>query len=161
MSTHTEARLETRNNAVIAYFAPNETVQPNLQNELFATDPVGDRPTIARDNQRIRYEITLQGHFEHSTNLPQQHASDLQTVFGESPVTARMQINRIKDYMLLEGGPYNLYLYGDEYTKTANADVDPENGVFPTVQVKQFRPPEDAGLARAQYTLKLVVGVPE
>lgn len=159
MANHTEIRLETTGGTVIAYFAPNFRVEPVLKNDLFAEPMPGGDSSVVQDVGTIRHEVTVQGVFEHSDNLPSGHVSALETVFGHSaPITAREQVNRIKHYMF-EGGPFNFYDDTDSYTATSNAGVDRANGTYPTVALDEFRPPSEGGFGRFEYVAKLVVGV--
>jgi len=159
VSDHTNIRLETTGGTVIAYFAPNFTVRPVLDNDLKGGRRPREQPPVTKDLQLIKPEISIQGAFEHSDELPEPHRNDLQTLFGSSTVTARDQINRIRDFMN-QGGPFVLYDGPDEYSATSSSGVDRANGVFPVVNIDQFRPPSQAGHSRAQYTVKMRVGVP-
>ncbi|AXR81489.1 hypothetical protein [Natrarchaeobaculum sulfurireducens] len=144
---------------VVAYFAPNFEINPVLKNDLYAADRPQGRGTIARDQQRYRMEVTVQGVFERSDNLPRAHANALQDLFDTSGlVTPRMQVNRIKHYLLSVGGPFELYDGSDEYTAYDQDDAEYNDGVFPTVQVDEFRPTRDMGSPRFEYMVKFVVG---
>lgn len=160
MSEHTEIRLETTGGTVIAYFAPNFEVQPLLDNDLKGQPlPRGD-PSVIRDLRLIQTEITVQGAFEDSDELPAAHKSDLESLFGKSPVTARDQVRRIRRFMQEDGGPFVLYEGADEYSAQTASAVDRANGVYPTVNVKQFRPPSLGGHSRYEYMVKMKVGMP-
>lgn len=158
MSDYDYIRLETRNE-VVMYFAPNFEVSPVMKNDVFAADRPRGRGTIARDNQMYRMEISIQGEFLGTDELPQPHTEALQDLFGVSgEVTARDQVNRIKDYLLNVGGPFELYDGSDEYSAYEQSAADYADGVFPTVQPDEFRPSREAGTERQQYMLKMVVG---
>lgn len=165
MSDHTTLRLEhpsttVGGNSVVAYFAPNFTIEPILKNELFAEPRAGGDATIARDEQLITHQLTVQGVFDHSDNLRSGHVSDLETMLGTSaPITAREQVNRVKHYLLEVGGPFNFYDGTDAYEKTSDANVDPKNGDYPTVQIDEFRPPSEGGFERYEYLCKMEVGL--
>lgn len=164
---HRNIRLE-KNGTVIAYLAPNFEVNPVASNDL---KPGGgkplprNRPTRIRDLRVISDEVTVQGEF-HDTHdpdsgtaaLPSGHISDLESLFGTTPVTARMQVNRIRDFLHTTGGPYELYEGNDQYTATTESEVDWANGIFPTVFVDQFRPPSMGGHRRMEYMIKMKVG---
>lgn len=159
MSDHTSIRLETTGGTVVAYFAPNFRVEPVFKNNLFAEEMPGEDSGIVQDVGTIRHEVTIQGVFESTDNLPSVHTSDLQSLFSTSgEVTAREQVNRIKDYMF-QGGPFNFYDGTDSYTATSNGGVDRANGTFPVVNIDEFRPPSEGGFAKFEYVIKLVVGV--
>lgn len=156
--SHEEIRLQ-KGNDVVAYLAPNFEINPVMKNDLFAADRPRGRGTVARDNQVYRFEIDAQGVFERSDNLPGEHRDALESIFDTSDVvTPRMQVNRVQHYILNEGGPFEFYDGPDEYTAYSVEDADFENGVFPTVQVEEFRPTRQMGRPRFEYMLKLVVG---
>jgi len=159
MSDHTEIRLETTGGTVIAYFAPNFEVRPTLDNDLKGNPLPRGETEIVRDLRLIQHEVTVQGIFEDSRNLPEAHKNDLESLFGTAPVTPRMQVNRIEDFMYNEGGPFNFYEGNDSYTKTDDANIDWANGEKPVVNISQFRPPSDGGLSRFEYMVQLKPGV--
>jgi hypothetical protein len=159
MSDHTNVRLETTGGTVIAYLAPNQETTVIDNNDLFEGPRKGGTPSKAIDSQVIQTEISVQGELEHSDNLPDAHATDLETLFGTSPVTALDQVNRIRDYLWEQGGPFYLHADENEYTAESESAVDVANGVYPTVQVDQFRPVRAEGLDRVSYTIKMIVGV--
>lgn len=162
--SYTNIRMESRNDDgtkdVVAYFAPNFEVNPVMKNDVFAADRPRGRGTIARDNQMYRYEIVIQGAFEDTRNLPGDHAqavADLDSNWS-LPVTPRQQVRRIQHYLLNVGGPFELYEGEDEYTAYDVENADFANGVFPTVQVDEFRPTRDMGSPRFEYMVKMIVG---
>lgn len=161
MSDHEQIRLETIDGDVVAYLAPNAETTPVLDNDLFNQAPGRGDPQIVRDIQKITFEISAQGTFMDSDELPDAHRSDLETVFGKTPVTAMDQINRVVHYVHdpSEGGPFRFYWRGNEFTATDADGVDYEDGVYPVVNVDQFRPPTQGGFSRGEYTLKMIVGV--
>jgi hypothetical protein len=161
MSDHTEVRLETLDGTPIAYLAPNAETTPVLDNELFSASPGRGDPAIVRDIQKLTFELTAQGQFMHSEELPDPHRTALEDLFESVPVTAMDQINRVVHYVHdpWEGGPFQFFWRGNEFTATSPGDVDYQDGVYPVVNVDQFRPPTRGGFARGEYTLKLAVGV--
>jgi hypothetical protein len=159
MSNHTEIRLETLGGTVIAYFAPNFTVRPTFDNDLKGNPLPREETEIVRDLRVIQSEVAVQGVFEDSRNLPDAHKTALENLFGTAPVTPRMQVNRILDYMYTVGGPYGFYEGDDEYTAENSSNVDWANGVKPVVNISQFRPPSDGGLSRFEYMVQLKPGV--
>jgi len=158
MSDHTNVRLETTSGTVVAYLAPNFEMTPALANSLFSQAPGRGDPQIVRDRRQITNELTAQGEFMHSENLPDAHRTDLENLIGSSPVTAMDQINRVVEFMF-RGGPFHLYHKGNEYTATTASGVDYQNGVYPAVNIDTFRPPTRGGFDRGEYTLKFQVGV--
>ena len=145
---------------VVAYFAPNFEINPVMKNNLFSADRPRGRGTVVRDNQLYRFEIILQGTFEDSRNLPTVHEYELLALDDDwdEYVTPRMQVNRIKEFLMNEGGPFELYEGEDEYTAYEMEDADYANGRFPTVQVDEFRPTRDMGSPRWEYMVKFIVG---
>lgn len=159
MSDHTNIRLETTGGTVIAYFAPNFEVTPVFANDLKGNPLPREDTEIVRDLRMITSELTVQGVFEDSRNLPSAHKSALETLFGTAPVTPRMQVNRIIDFMFTQGGPFNFYNDTDSYTATTTSGIDWAGGTKPVVNISEFRPPEEAGVARFEYMVKLKPGV--
>ena len=160
MSDHTAVRLETPDSDVVAYFAPNFVVQPQFGNDLYTAERAGDAPAIARDNLQYSHDVSIQGVFEDSVNLPQAHATALEAVFDSAAVTARDQVNRLVHYATEVGGPFFLYEGEDEYTALDAGDVDVSDGVYPAVQIASVKPPSQGGLSRFEYAVDFVVGVP-
>jgi len=161
MSDHTHTRIETPGGAVVMYLAPNAKYQPVYQNDLHSqTRPEGE-PPISRDIGKWGMEFTLQGDLVDSNDLPQAHEDDLVALDSNwsAPVTAVQQKNRLAYYLIDVGGPFYLYDGADEYTAESASAVDRANGVYPTVQVEEFRPPRDAGMSRLNYTIKFKAGV--
>lgn len=159
MSRHTEIRWETQDGTVISYLAPNFEVRPVSDNDLKGAPRPRGEPAILRDFQLFNDEITLQGEFLNSDEYPDSHASDVEALIGSSPATAREQINRIMYYIHSVGGPYHLYEGTDEYTAANKSETDWENGVFPKVQLDQFRRPSQGGFSRFEYMIKFRLGV--
>lgn len=161
MSDHEQIRLETTGGTVVAYLAPNAETTPIMDNDLFSQAPGRGDPAIVRDIQKITFEITAQGQFMDSTELPDAHATDLENLFGKSPVTAMDQIFRVMHYMHdpSEGGPFRFYWRDASFTATSAGAVDYQAGTFPVVNIGQFRPPTEGGFSRGQYQLKLIVGL--
>lgn len=116
------------------------------------------RGTRIRNILGYQEELTIQGQFEHSDNLPPAHQNALESLFGSLPVTPRQQVNRIKYYAKTDNNAMNLYEGSDEYTATSDSDINIQNGVFPTVFIEEIRPPRMGGHARMEYTIKLAVG---
>lgn len=161
MSDHTHTRLETPGGTVVMYLAPNAEYRPVYQNELHtATRPRG-KPPISRDVGMWGAEFTLQGELVDSDDLPQAHETDLAALDSgwSAPVSAVQQKNRLAYYLIDVGGPFYLYDGSDEYTAESESAVDRAAGVYPTVQVDEFRPGRDAGKGRVMYTLKCKTGV--
>lgn len=161
MSDHTHTRLETPAGEVVMYLAPNAEYRPVYKNDLKAQARPRGKPTIARDQQMWTTEFTLQGTLEDSDNLPVAHEDDLVALNSNwsRPVTAIQQKNRMTHFLLDYGGPFYLFDGTDEYTAESQSAVDIENGVYPTVQVDEWRPPRDSGKSRVEYTLKMKTGV--
>lgn len=160
MSAFDEIRLE-KDGTVVMYLAPNASVRPVASNDLQVKRRPRGRPAIARDVARWKDEIVLRGNFEDSDQLPEDHEAALVALDSDwsAPVSARQQVNRIDHFVHEVGGPFELYEGGNQYTATDPSEVDRRAGVFPTVQISEFRPPSDAGGSRYEYTLKCVQGV--
>lgn len=160
MSDHTNVRLETPDGTVVAYFAPNFEVKPRFSNDLHEAERAGADPPVVRDSQRYTHELSVQGAFEDTANLPAAHADDVETLIGTSPASPRDQVNRLVYYATQVGGPFHLYEGADEYTATDESGVDVQSGVYPAVQIADVSPPSQAGLPRFEYSVDFVVGVP-
>lgn len=158
MSDHTNIRLE-KDGTVVAYFAPNFEVTPTLDNDLKGNPLPREDTAIIRDMRLITHELTIQGVFEDSRNLPDAHKTALESLFGTAPVTPRMQANRIESYMFTVGGPFDFYEGNDSYTASQTSALDWESGVKPMVNISQFRPPQEAGMDRWEYVCKLKPGM--
>jgi hypothetical protein len=161
MSDYTHTRLETPDGTVVMYLAPNAKYQPVYKNDLHSqARPRGSAP-ISRDKRMWSTEFTLQGELVDSDDLPPAHEADLVALDDSwsAPVTAVQQKNRLTYFLLDVGGPFYLYDGADEYTAEDESEIDRANGIFPTVQVEEYRPPRDAGLARLNYTVKFREGV--
>ena len=160
---HPSTGMGPNDSRVVAYFAPSFEVNVEDKNNIHSEEMPRDKDAIARDIRQIRTEITIQGEFLHSDELPEQHQQDLQNLFGAVTVTARDQIRRIRAYMHRVGGPFELVDRGDGYTDQYIAqdseNVDWENGIYPTVQMDLIRPAAHAGIDREEYTVKLIVGL--
>lgn len=160
MSTHLHTRLETTGGTVIAYLAPQFEVHPSDQNDVQSVARPSEEPPRIRGKQLWTSELTVQGAFEHTDNLPQPHASALRTLFGQSNVSARDQINRLRDQVVYgAGGPYHFYHGADEYVNEIASGVDASVGQYPVVEVEELRHPQEAGLDRSSYMVRLTVGV--
>ena len=157
MTTHEEIRLE-KNGVVVAYFAPNFQVTPIDAHDLKPFILPRGRGTRAKDLQMWRGEITIQGEFEHSDNLPTAHRNALTTLFGHSPVTAMEQVNRIRHFARTTTGTYDLFVGENSYNANTSDDVDIENGVFPPVFIMEIRPPRTSGLTRVNYMVQFLEG---
>lgn len=158
MSEYDAIRLETQDGDVVAYFAPAFQVTPMDKNDLMVNVLPRGRGTRVRDINKWQNEITVQGQFEHSSNLPDDHQSALESVFGSLPVTPRQQVNRIRYFARTTDEAMILYENEDEYSATNMDEVDLQDGVFPTVFIQEFRPPRHGGHQRMEYMVKLVVG---
>jgi len=156
MTNYDAIRL-VKNSVVVAYLAPNFTVKPAMINDLKTFLLARGRQSKSNDIGKWGHEIVAQGVFAHSDNLPADHKAALIALFGVDPVTPKMQINRVKYYALTQGGAYDFYDDGDEYTATSLGAIDIADGVFPTVFLKEVRPSSTGGLTRMPYTIRLVV----
>lgn len=158
MADYEAIKLTKQDGTVVAYFAPAFKVTPVMKNELIKKVMPKNKGTKIRDINKWQWEVTVQGQFEHSDNLPQDHQNALESLFGSLPVSARQQVNRIRHLIQTTDEAMFLYENADEYTATSKSEIDIENGIFPTVVVEEFRPPRTGGHSRFQYTVKLVVG---
>ena len=165
---HERIRLETldtpEGEGVLAYFAPNAETTRSFDNDLFAAAlPDNDTSPLVLDHGQWTAEITLQGFFETTDTggLPQAHVDDVEALVGESPASAKDQLNYFVANTVFSGGggPYALYDEGDEYTATTNAEVDVEENIYPAVSIEQIQPSLNSGESRQSYTVKFRPGV--
>ena len=159
---HEQIRLETLSGETIAYFAPNAETTRSFDNDLTANAlPDQESSPLVLDFGQWTAEITLQGFFETTEGLPPAHASDVEALVGESPATAKDQLNYFVASTVFggDGGPYALYDEGDEYTATTNAEVDVEENIYPAVSIEQIQPSLNSGESRQSYTVKFRPGV--
>lgn len=151
-------RLETQDGTIVAYFAPAFQVTPISRNDLVKTVLPRNRGAQIRDLNKWLWEVTVQGDFEHSDNLPADHKAALEAIFGSLPVTARQQVNRIHHYARITDEGMFLFDAGDEYVALNLGEQDLEAGIFPTVFIDEFRPPRTTGLSRVNFMVKMTVG---
>ena len=163
---HERIRLETltspEGEGVLAYFAPNAETTRSFDNDI-TSDAIPDQESSALvlDFGQWTAEITLQGFFETTEGLPPEHAADVEALVGESPASAKDQLNYLISNTVFggDGGPYALYDEGDKYTATTNAEVDVANNVYPAVAIEQIQPSVNSGESRQSYTIKFRPGV--
>jgi len=161
--THTSVRLE-RDGAVVAYLAPTTQITPVSKNDLYVGNLARGKGAIARDVRRWYWEVTLQGTFEHSDDLPAEHRNALQNLFGYSEVTAEMQMRRIYQYAFGVGGNFDLYTPQVEYTARDETELrfDPaypgDSLRLPQVAIDEIRGPYVAGKDRIDWMLKFISG---
>jgi hypothetical protein len=160
MSSHTEIRLEAKDGTVLGYLAPSFEWEESWTNDTI-DNPLPGEDTQAQvlDLSQWIGEVTVQGQFEDSTNLPPNHRQALQNLGFSLPVSAQEQVDRILEYIVFGGeSPINLYILDNEFTANNEAQVDPTNGVYPNVAVSEIRTPEEAGLLRKEFLFRFSVG---
>jgi hypothetical protein len=161
--THTAIRLE-QGGTVVAYLAPASQITPVSKNDLFAQTLAHGRGAVARDVGRWYWEVTIQGTFQHSDNLPEQHRIALEDLFGLQEVTAEMQMRRIYQYAVGVGGNFDLYTPQAEYTARDETELrfDPAYPGdilrLPQVAFDEIRGPYVAGKDRVDFMLKFISG---
>ncbi|PSG97503.1 hypothetical protein BRD56_05460 [Thermoplasmatales archaeon SW_10_69_26] len=145
----------------VAYLAPGFDVQRTLKVQLDGDEPASLVHPFMRlfEQRKVVPEVRVRGRFRSSDDLPPDHATDLEQLFGKSVVTEWDQINRLTHYQYVHRGPYNLDHREDTYRHTEEADVDIRNGEYPTVFLKDFRPDDEAGHA-IEFVLTFFVARP-
>jgi hypothetical protein len=146
----------------LAYFAPNAETTRSFDNDLTTSAlPSQDAAPLTLDFGQWTSEITLQGFFETTDALPDTHATDVETMVGKTPATAKDQLNYLIDNTVFggDGGPYALYDDGDEYTAQTSGGIDVSEGAYPAVSIEQIQPSFNSGQTREAYTIKFVPGV--
>lgn len=157
MSEYDHTYLE-KDGTIVAYFAPGAEVNVVYKSDL-KNRPLPERINKVIDNQIVNQQITIQGFFKDSSDLPQDHKNALETLFSESPVTSEDQINRIKYYQHLVGSPFELYHADAEYTASSVSGLDYNNQIFPKVNIDEGRFRRVSGQQHWGYTIKFVMGV--
>ena len=163
MSTYSEVRL-MKDGAVVAYLAPTTQITPVSKNDPFTGTLSKGKGAIARDVRRWYWEVTIQGVFESSTNLPADHRAALQNLFGLSEVSAEMQMRRIYQYALGVGGNFDLYTPQILYTARNENELRfdpayPQDLIrLPQVVFDEIRGPYEAGKSRIEWMLKFISG---
>jgi hypothetical protein len=161
--SYQDIRLES-DGTVVAYLAPTFELTPQDQNEVLQSPRGQERGSIVRNNGLWVSEITAQGSFIHSEDMQQNHRDAIQTLFGQTTVTPRDQINRLRDYTVYAStqGYLELYNNANEYTATTDAGVDVQNGTYPVVSVQEMRMPEDGAVnqSRIDFLIRMAVGTP-
>jgi hypothetical protein len=163
MTAYTDIRLMA-GNTVVAYLAPASQITPVSKNDLFSGTLTKGKGAIARDVRRWYWEVTIQGIFEDSENLPADHRTALQNLFGYYEVSAVMQMRRIYQYAFGVGGNFDLYTPQVEYTARDETQLrfdpaypgDPIR--LPQVAFDEIRGPYDAGKSRIEWMLKFISG---
>lgn len=161
--SHENIRLETKDGDVIVYMAPSFEWEPTFSNSL-TNEPIPgkENAALALDLDQWIGEITVQGQFDHSANLPADHVSAIESNIGlTAPFSAQDQVNYAIDRLVFDesvSAPYNLYIEGDEYTALTPQDANPENGVYPNVTISEIRRPQEAGFNRLSYLFRFVIG---
>ena len=161
--SHENIRLETKDGDVIVYMAPSFEWEPTFTNSI-TNEPIPgkENAALALDLDQWIGEITIQGQFDHSENLPAEHINAIETNLGiTAPFTARDQVNYAIDRLVFDTAvepPYNLYIEGDRYIERNISQADPENGLYPNVTISEIRRPQEAGFNRLSYLFRFVIG---
>lgn len=158
-------RLETSDGDVIMYLAPEFENEVAYNNDVTTNGlPGEENPPLNLDLGQWTMEVTVQGQFETSTNLPSEHRQALLDLESwTEPITASQQVWRILDFVAhgRASPPYHLYLGEWEFTAATNGSIDPLNGVFSNVAATEIRPSEEAGLSRDEWLLRFSLGTVE
>lgn len=160
MADHEELRLEDKDGFVIAYFAPSFEWEDVYQNDITSEGlPGPGQNTLLLDLSQWTGELTIQGAFESSQNLPQEHRLALDNMGFSLPVSAQEQANYAIEQLVYEPTPpYNLYVNENEYTANSPGEINVAGGTYPNVTVTEIRTPEEAGLTRMDYLFRFQVG---
>jgi len=159
--SYNSLRLETKDDTTIAYFAPSFSWEPSWTNDAATTPlPGGDNQAQIFDLSQWVGEITIQGQFEDSQNLPPNHRTALNNIFPSgTPVSAQEQVDRAVEFLVFDPNPpYNLYINDRQYTVNAASGVDVANGTYPNVSCSEIRTPEEAGLTRNEFLFRFNIG---
>lgn len=164
MSEFTTYRLK-KGDEIVAYLAPVKQREIVYKATIFGEPRSQGRGAIVLDSRVYLVDITLQGTFEHSDNLPMDHRTALQMIFGAQKVTAEMQMRRIYQYALGVGGTFDLYTPDIEFTATTDEEirVDPQYPAdplrLPQVMFNQIHGPYVAGSPKIEWVLNLKAGL--
>ena len=161
MSATDNWRLEKKDGTVICLFPPAAEWEPTATNDITENGlPGADQQALVLDLSQWLFEITVQGDFEDSTNLPPEHRQALSDMGFSLPVTGTEQIQYAFEEAVFDADPpYNLYLGPWEFTaETQNEFNNSPSNVFPNVTITEIRTPEQAGLTRSEYLFRFSVG---
>lgn len=160
MSAHEQVRLETTGGTVIAYFAPMFEANATHSNSVINEGIPGDGSALVIDFGQWVDEVTVQGTFMHSDELPQAHQSALETLFGSLPVTAQQQVDRLVSFGRYgEPGPLHFYNQGRSYeTGNEGTQAEIQAGDYPPVVLEEIRPAEEGGRLRDDILIRMAVG---
>ena len=163
MSATDNWRLEDKDGNVIALFPPAAEWEPTATNDITENALPGEgTDALILDLSQWLFEITVQGDFEDSQNLPVEHRQALFDMGFDLPVSATDQIQFILENVVYGSSPpYNLYLGEWEFTAESRAEVDAEQGIFPNVSISEIRTPEQAGVTVSEYLFRFTVGFVE
>lgn len=148
------------NGAVRLYLAPLAEENVVLKNSLFAGDRAGGRGTIIKNKLICRHEITLQGEFVPTREMPTDQKAAVQTLFGRATVSASDQFRVLEVLNLLEEQNLDLVLGDDRYTAATPAELSYSVGgcTFPKVAIDELRRSKSTKHERVGWTLRLIAG---
>jgi hypothetical protein len=148
------------NGTVVAYLAPNFEVVRQAKNDLHAAARARGRASIVRDNLVVLEELTIQGSFMSSLEVPAAHRSALEALFSTSAeVTPDMQANRLLHYLVRVGGGFQLYHGAREYRASTEAAINYPAGVFPQVGFQDYSESGRSGRNQRVWVLKFAIGL--
>lgn len=148
------------NGYVRLYLAPLAEENVVLKNSLFTGDRSGGRGTIVKNKLICRHEITLQGEFVPTSEMPADHKAAVQTLFGRPTVSAADQFRVLEILNLQEEQNFDLVLGDDRYTAATPAELSysVDGCVFPKVAIDELRKNKLTKKDRVGWTLRLIAG---
>lgn len=164
MAAHEEVRI-VKNGSVVMYLAPVDEIQHHDSNDHTIKGLPNDRPPFLYNMNRVVGEITIQGSFLHSSELPDEtstsHQSELLDLFGNpSEVTAEDQMNRLRAKTLWSSDTslLDIYCKDTKYIAATDSELDPLNGIFPQASIKELRHTDKSGNNRISFMIKFNIG---
>ena len=160
--TYNDVRLE-KDGAVVMYLAPTSQITPVLKNESDLRLRHKRFPGAA-DTRRYWHEVAVQGMFEHSDDLPEDHRTALQDLFDREQVTPEMQLRRIFQYVFTHGGafelytPHILYICPDIDWVIEHPIMGEKPVVMQTAVIDEIRAWWVSGRPRIDWTIKFLAG---
>lgn len=141
-------------------YLPVSEVNRVVVSKLFTADRSEGKGSITKDKRVDIHEITVQGEFVPSSDMPAEHKAAVQALFSRSVVTAEEQLRWLLALKLYVGGQFDLYLGDDQYTATSADEViyDIDGSTYPQVVIEEVRESRDTRATRIGYTLKMRAG---
>lgn len=157
--------LRAQDGTTILWLYPFDGVSADISdNETNSDATERGEPPIARQGHRVTESLSVECGLMDSDELDEPHETALLNLFGKSDgevVTRQEQYNRLAHYLGEGlGAPYELTWIDNEYTATTAAEVDRQNGVYPSIVVASASASHGGGQRPMSLSLDLQIGLP-